>query len=470
MADLPVELIDMILTEMYDLHAPNFQKAFFDGEVKQCNMAAQRGLGTCTLVCRTWRPLATRHLFRDFIYSFSYDLDDIQSSGVVEVSEPSSDQVGYWSTRPPVKTLAQFYAFLVENSHICRLVQRLRLCGVAPYYLTRISVPKTERRHPDEFTHHVPQELLARLVDMLPCVDALDLVDIDVAFTPRPARDAGGVVPVVTKRSLKLLSIRYSADASCTPFTFSETSTLNVLSSFGDVETLRIEPAVDYSPARLRTPAHLLTPMRLRATDVEIRIGLGEELKPTQVVDYLAQYPEVVRAMRRLHVDVSSEEPEDEATMYIRPWLPLMADRLEELVLQTHTQVRDNDPDLSSLIALRTLKLVVDFDRARGQNSDNDLGDSLVPFVKSLVLPPPQQRLRPLSFQLEAILRGSNNATRPIEHALSAALTEFVKVEDFEHVGVDYRFRSQRGTEAEKDQGCPFSIRVKGPCFMQVVS
>ncbi|KIP07895.1 hypothetical protein PHLGIDRAFT_402930 [Phlebiopsis gigantea 11061_1 CR5-6] len=496
MVQLSVELIGMILAELYAMHARNFQKAFFDGPVQIREMAAYRGLKTCALVCRTWRPLATSQLFRDFTYSFSYNLADFNagSYAAMEVEKYNTDLVGYDCTRPPVKTFDQFYTFLAENPHICHAIRRLRLRGFAPYHDIESDIPRRTKRRPRQYAHSVPQEFLVRVLDMLPRLDALDLVDIDATFTPCSLKDvtdgipavierldtldlddlddldatftplsspdATGVVPAVIQRPLKLLSIRYSRDAYRAPGAFSETSTLNVLSSFGAVETLRIEPVVDYG--RPPPPARLLTPMRLRATNVDIRIGNGEELKPHDLVEYLARYPAVVRAIRRLHVDVSSEEPEDELMLYIRPWLPLMADTLEELVLQTHTQVRDEEPDLSDLHALRTLGLVVDFDRARVQSCIGNLGDLLAPFVWDLVLPLPEQRLRPLSFQLDVILRDRDDPSRRAEYALSGALTEFVGMQGFEHVAMSYRFR--------KDPRFIYFRPLKWPCDMEVLS
>ena len=341
MVQLPVELIDMILAELYALHEPNFQKCFFDRPLEVSDMDAQRGLSACTLVCRGWRLLATRYLFRDITCSFSYDLDDLEGA------EPETylngevvpgPLVGYSSSYPPIKTFERLYTFLADHPHICRLIRRLQLRAYAPYHLIHAGL---NGQHPDNFVHDMPQEFLVDLLHTLPRIDSLDLVDINVTLdaphSSVPSQRVDGVVPVIFERPLKLLSIRYSDEGQNASAAFSEHSIFDLLTSFGEVETLRIEPVFDYGFPR--KPARLLTPMLLRPTNVEI--GLGVELKPRALVGCLKRHTEVWSSIRRLHIDISSEDEDDNA-LFIRPVIPLMADTLEELTLQTHTRVREN--------------------------------------------------------------------------------------------------------------------------------
>ena len=125
MVHLPLELIGHILSKLdvapllieENLCTVSGEEAASREKVASGEKAA---LDACTLVCCTWKPMATSLLFRHVRYSFSYDLTWLDRT--VEMDPDCAVPGMRWNCSSwwgghfhPHKTLDQFHSFVSQN-------------------------------------------------------------------------------------------------------------------------------------------------------------------------------------------------------------------------------------------------------------------------------------------------------------------------------------------------------------------
>ena len=219
MLHLPLEIIDLILSELY-VASPLFEES-------PVMVNASRGkaaLNACTLVCRAWKPIATSLLFRHIRYSFTYDLtllDDAIGRGGAVVPDM---RWTFWlmDEAMPHKMLEQFHTFVSQNPSIGRSIRGLLLRGYAVDDDT-------------EEEYRVDAGVFTSLLNLLPNLHTLKLMGIalipasmspDALFTP--VHPLGSVI--VDYGTLEELDFN--------PYTQADVARL--LSCFSDIEELSI--------------------------------------------------------------------------------------------------------------------------------------------------------------------------------------------------------------------------------------
>lgn len=296
MVQIPLDIVDAILSELDHTFYPiPFRKRGVSEPLKA-------GLVSCTLVCRAWKPLATSHLFRHIGYSFSYCLTNVLPP-ITPTCRWSLFCEAVWL---PYKTLDQLHAFFVSNSAIRSSIRKLYLRGFPIVAVGERTAACT-----------VKSELLTFIINILPNLRALELVDVACSYTV-----SSPALPV--DFSLESLVIKYPPGFLDRYSTYLDC--VKLLVHFGALEIL----ALDIVPPRqMEIPflAEFDSKARLRVRT--LKYIDGHQSLENKLLQYLATCSELCCSVRRL-VLLDAWKPNVKSSSVL---LRSMAPTLEELVL-----------------------------------------------------------------------------------------------------------------------------------------
>ncbi|KIP09365.1 hypothetical protein PHLGIDRAFT_334344 [Phlebiopsis gigantea 11061_1 CR5-6] len=448
MAHIPVELIDLILSEVYV--PPSGMTSSRD--VAEC----KQNLSSCTLVCRSWKPIATSFLFRDISYSFSYSLEMLDGASerarTLDRWTPwrSIDEMGVPILLMPHKTLDQFRTFISEAPSVGQSIRRLILGGYA-----------LDDETEEEYT--VDSRLLTSLLNMLPCLHALELVGV----APSPSSMSTNI-PFTAVHPLVSLRMGHNDRGGLCLDPYTQADTARLLACFSDIDGLYIVPAevpdddvVDLEDLREFRPRALV---------------LGGECFPEALFARICQDERAVRAIRRFHLLYP-----DPSTIWqsVEPYFNSAgaSETLEELEIW----IRRTEPlrplDLSSCRALKTLKPLAQIS-VDDPSYACEMLDALAPFVRTCGLSRSSHPhfgplvLRCLLADVEGAARYDDEPTEAdarvlAGNSLDAALVGFAEQTGLAHVDVQYADEGDAsGTEiTEKVLGCMLPAMRKKECL-----
>ena len=332
MVQLPLSILGLVFAE---LHPRTPEPVTFSGVEFE---DPKRDLHSCTLVCRAWKPLATSHLFRKIAYSFVYDLEDLElTHGLTEDHLDTAEDVRWVvpelaadsQSNIPAKSLDDFRTFLLEHPAICASVRHLLLVG--------------HPLHPesDEMCRCSPDTLIA-IISVLLGLQKLELLNVAVTSWNKSV----GPLPYVVERPLRYISVGHTLAGYKEEFVrhrYTQVDSWDVLKCFGEVTHARINLQPEELWMRYGSGATLPPiPNRLRPHTL---ILAGQEESADGFLRQLAECPDVVRAVRKLHL--------------VEPW-PSLVRSVSRFVQEASGNLQLEELEASSVLTWINGPLVID--------------------------------------------------------------------------------------------------------------
>lgn len=160
----------------------------------------RESLSACSLVCRSWHPIARDHLFRDVVFSFETDSDSIQNLS----PELSEEEDARWVEAPahrkelcwyrPLKTLRMLSDYLERSPGVRSSIRRL--------FLVRYPPPNNGGTLHDSWGTIDSPEVFVSLLTKLPLLSCLHTRNISVSVSP--------VGPLPSRRFCAQVALRLS--------------------------------------------------------------------------------------------------------------------------------------------------------------------------------------------------------------------------------------------------------------------
>ena len=308
MVNLPSELIDFVMQELHPTSESPLQPRSYEWT------AILNGLRACTLVCRSWRFIATSYLFRNLFRSFTYvrSEDPDTPSRICAEDFRIHHQDYHWDKinkeyrrlRVPQKTLSELAVFVAEHAHVRASIQHLKLTGYADFACE------------DSNKRIIDPALLILLINLLPNLRSLELVDVITHMPALPRVESHA--HFLSIQPLDFVGIHYSSsdhpDSSCTQLTI-----IHILACFSAIGELQVPPmprhSDDLGPIRtiaLLCPDDQIAPhLRPRKLDLDMRpYEYPFAAAPAEVAAYLIHHPAIVAAVRELCIYPGSVAPD----------------------------------------------------------------------------------------------------------------------------------------------------------------
>lgn len=207
---LPPELLDIVFDNLQPTDSTNAYETISWPRAQEVH----KSLSACTLVSRSWYPLAREHLFRDVVYSFQRPPDGGPAAWADSAMDASHRWAAYAGINPddyngprmrriPLKTLQMFLDFVQQSPATRRSIRKLTLSAYPA------GTPGSETDWPFAlriWTHKddaVDPTLLMSLLSSLPRVESVRFYDV-IVTQPRATQF---FLPTLSVRELKIVSM-----------------------------------------------------------------------------------------------------------------------------------------------------------------------------------------------------------------------------------------------------------------------
>lgn len=295
---LPPELLDIVFANLQPRNSTNPREAG-NWPIAQ---EVRESLSACTLVSRSWYPLAREHLFRNVVYSFQRapKSDDRESWGDVAprrwteyLACPALYGHGesYFS-HLPLKTLQMFFDFLQLSPVIRRSIRKLTLSCYPAGGPSGLRPAWPSKADDDDA---VDPALLASIISSLPCLESVRLYDV-VVSEPRAVESS---LPPISVREVHIVSRR---------FLIPTRMVCDLTSFFGDVGKYTLTNVclapMDYLPNHTTLPDEFPSSVALNAHSVTISHFYNDG--PLRIMSHLLQKSPFVHNLRRLCITTTA--------------------------------------------------------------------------------------------------------------------------------------------------------------------
>lgn len=277
-------------------------------------------LHACTLVCRTWRPLAQRYLFHDICYSFVNSSDDSAYGQVAQTAGRWVASDIHYPRWVPRKTFNMFYDFLRQSPNFAAHVRRLAF------------MPRYPGFHSPSVEYEVGLALFIDLMERLPQLRELVLnnftLEIPAEFHfPSPPCGPSLSRLSILRRGLQLSAPGLAAVLGC----FSGAKELRLIGM--DLLGWRLVGDDPHGASSL-VPASLAKVHRLTLNAAEPQKYMGVlsrfiRLDTVRSITFMPQKPSLYQSLidattsslEELTVCFTAEESREPIREYLRIWL-----------------------------------------------------------------------------------------------------------------------------------------------------